>query len=54
MRFISFVRDGGVIATSTPAAVALSRGPQLFLCEGDLVEVEISGLGCPCNTVERG
>jgi 2-keto-4-pentenoate hydratase/2-oxohepta-3-ene-1,7-dioic acid hydratase in catechol pathway len=45
---------GDVIVTGTPAGVGLSRMPQLFLREGDLVEVEISGLGCLCNTVERG
>lgn len=45
---------GDVIVTGTPAGVGMSRKPQLFLREGDVVEVEISGLGCLRNTVERG
>ncbi|HSW15585.1 MAG TPA: fumarylacetoacetate hydrolase family protein [Ramlibacter sp.] len=45
---------GDVIVTGTPAGVGLSRQPPLFLREGDVVEVEITGLGCLRNTVERG
>ncbi|MEU8275918.1 fumarylacetoacetate hydrolase family protein, partial [Microbispora bryophytorum] len=34
-----------VVNTGTPAGVALGRGPQAFLREGDVVELEIEGLG---------
>jgi 2-keto-4-pentenoate hydratase/2-oxohepta-3-ene-1,7-dioic acid hydratase in catechol pathway len=36
---------GDVINTGTPAGVALGRADQPFLRAGDLVEVEIAGLG---------
>jgi 2-keto-4-pentenoate hydratase/2-oxohepta-3-ene-1,7-dioic acid hydratase in catechol pathway len=36
---------GDVVNTGTPAGVALGRGPEAYLREGDLVEVEIDGLG---------
>jgi 2-keto-4-pentenoate hydratase/2-oxohepta-3-ene-1,7-dioic acid hydratase in catechol pathway len=36
---------GDVVNTGTPAGVALGRGPQAYLREGDVVELEIEGLG---------
>jgi 2-keto-4-pentenoate hydratase/2-oxohepta-3-ene-1,7-dioic acid hydratase in catechol pathway len=45
---------GDVIVTGTPAGVGLSRTPPVFLRPGDVVEVEITGLGCLRNTVEQG
>lgn len=36
---------GDVIITGTPGGVALKRGPSSYLKDGDLVEVEISGIG---------
>ncbi len=36
---------GDVVNTGTPAGVALGRGPQAYLREGDVVELEIDGLG---------
>jgi len=36
---------GDVIATGTPAGVGISRDPQILLGEGDVVEVEIEGVG---------
>ncbi|GAA1512506.1 fumarylacetoacetate hydrolase family protein [Sphaerisporangium rubeum] len=36
---------GDVVNTGTPAGVALGRGPEAYLRAGDLVEVEIDGLG---------
>lgn len=47
------LEPGDVIVTGTPAGVGLSRKPPLFLREGDVVEVEITGLGCLRNTVGR-
>lgn len=42
---------GDVIATGTPAGVGNSRDPKLFLQPGDVVEVEIDGLGTLRNPV---
>lgn len=43
---------GDVILTGTPSGVGYRRDPQVFLADGDIVEVEISGLGVLSNTVE--
>ena len=45
---------GDIIATGTPPGVGFSRKPPRFLQEGDLVEVEIEGVGKIANRVERG
>lgn len=42
---------GDVIATGTPGGVGAKRNPPLFLKSGDVVEVEITGLGTLRNTV---
>jgi 2-keto-4-pentenoate hydratase/2-oxohepta-3-ene-1,7-dioic acid hydratase in catechol pathway len=42
---------GDVIATGTPPGVGASRTPQLFLKTGDLVEVEIEGIGRLANRI---
>lgn len=42
---------GDVIATGTPAGVGFTRKPPLYLKSGDLVEVEIAGLGILQNRV---
>jgi len=39
------LRPGDVINTGTPAGVALGRADQAFLRAGDVVELEIDGLG---------
>lgn len=44
---------GDVISTGTPSGVGVARKPQLFLKDGDLVEVEISGVGTLSNPVQR-
>lgn len=44
---------GDVIVTGTPGGVGLFMEPQGLLADGDVVEVEISGLGVLRNTVER-
>lgn len=43
---------GTVILTGTPAGVGFARTPRVFLRPGDLVEVEIEGLGTLKNPVE--
>ena len=42
---------GDIIATGTPAGVGISRDPQVLLHDGDLVEIEIEGLGVLSNPV---
>jgi 2-keto-4-pentenoate hydratase/2-oxohepta-3-ene-1,7-dioic acid hydratase in catechol pathway len=42
---------GDIIATGTPAGVGISRDPQVLLADGDVVEVEIEGLGVLSNPV---
>lgn len=42
---------GDVIATGTPEGVAFARMPPPWLAPGDVVEVEISGVGLLRNTV---
>lgn len=42
---------GDVIATGTPAGVGWSRQPQRFMKPGDVVEVEIEGIGTLRNPV---
>jgi 2-keto-4-pentenoate hydratase/2-oxohepta-3-ene-1,7-dioic acid hydratase in catechol pathway len=55
---ISYVSDftslepGDVIATGTPEGVGHKRTPPLWLKRGDVVEVEISGIGTLRNRVE--
>ncbi|TDC97772.1 FAA hydrolase family protein [Nonomuraea deserti] len=42
---------GDVIATGTPHGVGMGRTPQLWLKDGDVVEVEIGAVGTLRNTV---
>jgi 2-keto-4-pentenoate hydratase/2-oxohepta-3-ene-1,7-dioic acid hydratase in catechol pathway len=42
---------GTVILTGTPAGVGAARTPPRFLADGDVIEVEISGLGVLRNPV---
>jgi acylpyruvate hydrolase len=48
---IMTLEPGDIIATGTPAGVGNSRTPKLFLHPGDVVEVEIEGLGRLRNLV---
>ncbi|MEO1285693.1 MAG: fumarylacetoacetate hydrolase family protein [Pseudomonadota bacterium] len=48
---IMTLRPGDIIATGTPAGVAASHDPARFLNPGDLVEVEVGGLGALSNPV---
>ena len=45
------LQEGDVIATGTPAGVALSSGN--YLQSGDVVSVSITGLGTLNNTIDR-
>ena len=42
---------GTVILTGTPSGVGMSRTPPRYLRDGDIVRIEISGLGAISNTV---
>ncbi|MDA8331505.1 MAG: fumarylacetoacetate hydrolase family protein [Candidatus Dormibacteraeota bacterium] len=45
---------GDVIATGTPAGVGYKRVPPRFLRPGDLIEVEVEGVGRLSNPVVKG
>lgn len=48
------LRPGDVISTGTPGGVGVAREPQLFMKAGDLIEVEISGIGTLTNPIVAG
>ena len=45
------LEPGDVIATGTPPGVGFARKPPVYLAEGDVMEVEIEGLGILRNPV---
>ena len=45
------LRAGDVISTGTPGGVGNKRDPQIFMKDGDLVEVEISKIGTLVNPI---
>ena len=47
------LEPGDVIATGTPAGVALGMTPQKWLQDGDLVEAEVEGIGVLSNRVRE-
>ena len=47
------LEPGDVIATGTPAGVGAGRDPQVWLQDGDVVEVEIGDVGVLRNPVSR-
>ncbi|MFW6022469.1 MAG: fumarylacetoacetate hydrolase family protein [Halanaerobiaceae bacterium] len=44
---------GTVILTGTPEGVGFARNPQVFLREGDKIEIEIEGIGVLSNKVVK-
>lgn len=50
---IATLRPGTVIMTGTPPGVGYKRTPEVFLREGDVVEVTVEGIGTLRNTVGR-
>jgi 2-keto-4-pentenoate hydratase/2-oxohepta-3-ene-1,7-dioic acid hydratase in catechol pathway len=48
------LEPGDLIATGTPNGVGVFRKPQVFLQDGDLVEVEVQGIGRLANPVKLG
>jgi 2-keto-4-pentenoate hydratase/2-oxohepta-3-ene-1,7-dioic acid hydratase in catechol pathway len=59
-RLIEFITEtitlepGDLIATGTPPGVGFARKPPVFLKDGDMVEVEVEGLGVLRNPVVKG
>jgi acylpyruvate hydrolase len=51
---IMTLEPGDIISTGTPAGVGFTRTPQVFLRDGDIVEVEIKGIGAIRNPVVGG
>jgi 2-keto-4-pentenoate hydratase/2-oxohepta-3-ene-1,7-dioic acid hydratase in catechol pathway len=47
------LQPGDVIATGTPPGVGMARNPKRFLVEGDVMELEIEGLGRQRQVVGR-
>ena len=47
------LEPGDVIATGTPPGVGFARKPPIFLKAGDVVEIEVEGLGVLSNPVSR-
>lgn len=47
------LEPGDVVATGTPSGVGYARKPPRFLAPGDVVEVEIEGIGVLRNTIEQ-
>jgi 2-keto-4-pentenoate hydratase/2-oxohepta-3-ene-1,7-dioic acid hydratase in catechol pathway len=45
------LEPGDLIATGTPAGVGMARTPAVFLADGDVVTVEIDGVGTLTNPV---
>lgn len=45
------LQPGDVIVTGTPGGVGVARKPRLYMKPGDLIEVEISGVGTLVNQV---
>ncbi|MEU9342683.1 fumarylacetoacetate hydrolase family protein [Streptomyces sp. NPDC048278] len=56
-KIISYISDtvtllpGDVIATGTPGGIGAGRDPQVFLRPGDVVEVEVEGIGTVRNPI---
>ena len=48
------LEPGTVILTGTPSGVGMARDPQVWLDDGDVVEVEIEGVGLLRNRVRFG
>jgi acylpyruvate hydrolase len=45
------LEPGDVIATGTPAGVGYARTPPVFMAGGDVIEIEIEGLGSLSNPI---
>ncbi|MEM8730687.1 MAG: fumarylacetoacetate hydrolase family protein [Pseudomonadota bacterium] len=49
---VTLLLPGDIIATGTPSGVGLFREPPVFMKPGDIVEIDISGIGVLSNRIE--
>ena len=42
---------GDIVTTGTPAGVGFGRDPKVFMKPGDIVEVEVEGIGVLSNKI---
>lgn len=47
------LEPGDVIATGTPSGVGYARNPPVFMQPGDVIDIEIEGIGTLTNTVVK-
>lgn len=47
------LEPGDIIATGTPAGVGAGRNPQEWMCDGDVVEATVEGIGTIVNTIKE-
>lgn len=55
--YISTILDlqpGDIIATGTPSGVGFSRRPPIFMKPGDVIDVEVGGIGVLSNPIVEG
>jgi 2-keto-4-pentenoate hydratase/2-oxohepta-3-ene-1,7-dioic acid hydratase in catechol pathway len=45
------LEPGDVIITGTPAGVGYARNPPVFMAPGDVIEIEVDGMGVLMNTI---
>ena len=45
------LEPGDLLATGTPSGVGYARTPPVWMKPGDMVEIEIEGIGIPSNPV---
>ena len=47
------IKPGDVIVTGTPAGVGLRRDPQVWMKDGDIVEIDLEGVGVLKNRIVK-
>ncbi len=50
---VTWLEPGDVLVTGSAEGAGALRSPPMFLAQGDVVEVEVSGIGTLINTVEE-
>ena len=48
-----FITNGPCCTTGSPSGVGYGRNPKLFMKPGDVIEVEVEGIGVLRNTVKQ-
>jgi acylpyruvate hydrolase len=47
-------KPGDVITTGSPSGVGFGRNPKVFMKDGDVIEVEVQGIGVLRNPIKKG